>query len=181
MTEALQNLTQCPACSGAGQQSHTYLYRPQHRSDVGSGSVQRPETCPTCNGAGTVNRDTFNGWQQLQALALCPACKGIGGKRYWSWYAAENSTQKSFVFAPCKVCGGNQHVTAEQQQAHERERRKLQVGGVGCAVLTLVVGVCGLMQVVTLLMGITPWFQCCALPNFLVLGALVIGYRFARM
>lgn len=181
MSVESQVAIQCPACNGTGKLQRVYVYKSQHRSDSGGGQLLHEELCTLCSGNGIIAGDRLRVWQELQSLRICPSCQGSGGRRYWHWNETEKGTQKSFEFIPCKVCGGHEHVSIEQIAAHNRERRNLQVWGVGCVGVVLVVGICGISRAAALLMGNTPWVQCCAFPQFLLPGLLLLAQSIARM
>ncbi|MEZ4666623.1 MAG: hypothetical protein R3E39_01665 [Anaerolineae bacterium] len=181
MAADLQSTLPCPACDGTGMRHRVYVFRTRNRAVASEVEIQRAEACTICKGIGTVSTLELEQWQRLQVLQICPVCNGSGGKRWWSWHETGQGTQKSFEYVPCVVCGGNERVTVAQLQTHEHERRKLQVWGVGCAVLVLVFGLCGVMQIATVVMGNTPWFQCCTLPHFLVSSAFIIGHRLVKV
>ncbi len=167
----------CPQCGGTGKVSHTYQYKPQHRSDTNSENIKRHEVCSLCSGIGHVTQEVMDVWQREQANPVCPACRGEGGKYFWSWVEAETGTRKQFAFEPCLLCHGHKHVTPEQMAVNERERRKLRFWGVGCTVLVVVGGLFAVTQVVSILLARTPWIQCCAPPHVVLMSGMIVISR----
>ena len=179
MTSAIeyhQPLT-CPQCGGAGKVSHTYKYKPQHRSDTQVENIERREVCSLCNGAGQVTQDVMDAWEREQANPVCPVCKGEGGKYFWFWDEDKTGTRKQFAFEPCSLCNGKRHVSAEQLMVYERERRKLRFWGVGCTAMVVVGGLFAVTQVVSILLARTPWIQCCAPPHVVFVSGIIVISR----
>jgi hypothetical protein len=179
MTSAIQvayPLT-CPVCGGTGKETHIYRYKPQHRSDPNSEDIERSETCKLCHGTGRVSQSDLHTWRQVQAYPVCPLCKGSGGKYFWSWNETETGTRKRYVFEPCSLCKGEQHISPEQLAVHNHERRKLRFWGVGCTVLVVVGGLFLATQLIYLLLARTPWVQCCAPPHMIFVGGMILLSR----
>jgi hypothetical protein len=177
MTSELLKTPNCPQCSGTGKVSHTYKYKPQHRSDTHVENIERRETCSLCGGLGQVSQEVIDTWQQLQANPVCLVCNGEGGKYFWLWDEFETGTRKAFVFEPCSLCHGAKHITPEQLMVHERERRKLRFWGLGCTLVVVIGGLFAVTQVVSVLMLHTPWIQCCAPPHVVFVTSMIIVSR----
>ncbi len=179
MTDALQIIDPltCPVCSGTGNESHIYRYKPQHRSDPNSEDIQRADVCRLCHGTGRVTQAILDQWQQVQAYPVCPLCKGLGGKYYWSWDESETGTRKSYMFEPCSLCKGETHIAPSELAVYDRDRRKLRFWGVGCTVLIVIGGLFAATQVIYLLLARTPWAQCCAPPHVIFVSGLIVVSR----
>ncbi|MBA3869155.1 MAG: hypothetical protein H0X30_08375 [Anaerolineae bacterium] len=176
-TELLKPLI-CPECDGTGKVSHTYKYKPQHRSDVHVENIERHEVCSLCSGAGYISQESLDAWQRIQADPVCPVCNGQGGKYFWLWDESESGTRKQFAFEPCSLCHGHKHITPEQLVLHERERRTLRFWGVGCTLLVVVGGLFVVTNVISIVLARTPWIQCCAPPHVVfVTGMIVISRK----
>ncbi len=139
------------------------------------------EPCWFCQGEKVLTPAQQAEWQRLQAMPICPVCQGTGGKRTWSWVETDEGTRKAFDVAVCLLCQGQRHVTPEQVEANELEKWRLRVWGVGCTVLAVGIGLCAVTQVLTLLIGRTPWAQCCTPPHLLFPAAAWLGYQGWRM
>jgi hypothetical protein len=165
----------CPACNGAGKLRATYIYKPQSRHDYGGENIERFERCFLCGGEnnGRISKARFAEWEQAQE---CPACKGQGGKWFWSWLEDEHGTSKDFTFAPCNLCAGHRRVSAAQLESHRQQTKNLRFWGVGCTVVGVVGGIFIATQLLSAVVRGTPWLQCCPLPGFvtLVLMTLII-------
>gem|GEM_PF-6655104 len=170
----------CPACAGKGQEAHIYSFKSRRRNDAPEGQLRRLQTCAVCGGEGWVNQAALDAWTQVQALPECPVCKGQGGKYYWEWVESETGTRKQFYFEACSLCGGAKHVRPEQMAAHERERRKIRLWGVGCAAVAVVGGLFAVTQVVSLVVYQTPWVQCCAPPHIVFVSSSLLMTRGIR-
>ena len=179
MTSAIElsNELTCPSCAGTGKVVHTYKYKPQHRSDIQVENIERRDMCPVCNGVGQLTTDEIKLWKQVAGDPVCPVCNGEGGKYFWSWYEGETGTRKQFVFEPCSLCAGTQHISPEQFALHERERRKLRFWGVGCTFVVVVGGLFVVTQGVSILLARTPFLQCCAPPHVVFVSGMIVMSR----
>jgi RecJ-like exonuclease len=174
--ELLKTLT-CPQCAGTGKVSHTYKYKPQHRSDTNVENIERQDVCSLCSGLGQTTQEVVDTWERTQANPVCPLCKGEGGKYFWSWDEGEMGTRKHFTFEPCSLCKGQKHISPEDLTTYDRERRKLRFWGVGCTLLVVVVGLFAVTQVVSILLLHTPWIQCCAPPHVVFVTSMIVISR----
>ncbi len=167
----------CPVCKGTGKTGAVFVYRPAHRTDRHTESIERLETCFCCSGAGQLSGVQLANWQAEQAGQVCPACGGERGKRHWSWREGEGTPQRQFLFDACPICGGRGRVSAEQVGRYQREQWRLRLGGVGCASVVLVVALVVVTQAVSLLIGQTPWFTCCPTPHLLLPALVIMAVR----
>lgn len=174
MMGQVQARVTCPGCGGTGQERHVYHYKPQHRRDTAHDDLVQASLCRLCGGSGQVEPGVVTRWQRVQALPECPVCKGQGGKYLWEWAERETGARKQFMFEACAVCGGAQHVTPEQMAGHERARRKIRLWGVGCAAVAVLGGVFALTQVVSLVVYQAPLLACCAPPNLIFVGSMML-------
>ncbi|MBI1278499.1 MAG: hypothetical protein GC179_10265 [Anaerolineaceae bacterium] len=179
MTDTLQIIDPltCPVCGGTGRETHTYRYKPQHRSDLNNEDIQRADVCRLCLGVGQVTQEVSDNWKQVQAYPVCPLCKGSGGKHFWTWDEGETGTRKSYLFEPCSLCQGETHIAPGELAVYNRDRRKLRFWGVGCTVVVVIGGLFTATQLVYLVMARTPWVQCCAPPHVVFVTGMIVLSR----
>jgi hypothetical protein len=167
-------MLECPVCAGEGKLSQAYIYHGGgSRRDPGAEQTEQLDACWACEGAGVLNSQSHRLLEAHVQQALCPQCRGRGGVFSWYWVERDGSTHKQYVYEPCRLCGGRRHVTPAQIEAHELEKWRLRVYGFGCAAVLAVGGILGVMQVMTVLLGATPWVQCCSPPNIIFTTGII--------
>jgi hypothetical protein len=170
----LESTRECPVCAGKRKLPQMYSYHGGgSRRDPVAEQVERLDPCWACDGAGVLTAQMLAEIQSRLQLALCPQCQGRGGVYSWYWVEREGSTQKQFVHEPCRLCAGRRHVTQAQIEAHELEKWRLRIYGFGCFALLVLGGIIGITQVLTILLGVTPWVQCCSPPNVIFTTGMI--------
>jgi len=173
-SQRIENTRTCPVCEGRGKTQERYLYKQQHRYDTGGSEVFHNETCWLCGGANGITRDVYASWEAVESYAPCPACNSAGGKRFWDW----QESRKRFTFEPCRVCEGKRRASPAAIALHNRERRRLQVWGIGCTALVVIGGLFIATYGANVLVRGTPWMICCPSPGLVLPGVmLLVGIR----